>query len=296
MGDIPVSLISLRNALGGEVRGGWLRCPGPGHSRKDRSLSVRPKPDGGWHIKTFSPKDDWRDCDDYVRARLGLGPWQPDPDVRPPQRRQHIKDQDDAAMRRQSARQIWDGAGDPRDTPVEAYLASRKLILPPELCGSVLRFHPACPWENGRVACLIAPYREFVSDEVVAVHRIRVDQPERWPKIGREGRKMLGPAGLGAIKLDPAADTLAISEGLETALAGRQLGFRPAWCLGSARGIEYFAPLDGVDELVILGENDHGPNAKAVEACRKLWRGRDVFRAMPTVGKDFNDVLMGAAK
>ena len=65
---------SLARALGGEVVGGQVLAPGPGgHSRKDRSLSVRltlTAPDG---FLAFSHAgDDWRACRDYVRERLGL--------------------------------------------------------------------------------------------------------------------------------------------------------------------------------------------------------------------------------
>jgi hypothetical protein len=52
------------------------------------------------------------------------------------------------------ARSIWNTGVDPRDTVAEAYLASRKLFLPPELSGTVLRFHPACPWEGGTAPCV----------------------------------------------------------------------------------------------------------------------------------------------
>ena len=41
-----IDLRSLQRALGGEISGGQLLCPGPGHSPRDRSLAVRPSPDG----------------------------------------------------------------------------------------------------------------------------------------------------------------------------------------------------------------------------------------------------------
>ena len=66
-------------ALRGEVRGGQVRCPGPGHSEKDRSLSVMlnsAAPDG-FVVNTFSPADDPIACKDYVRERLGLPAFKP---------------------------------------------------------------------------------------------------------------------------------------------------------------------------------------------------------------------------
>src|SRR5580700_4529808 len=68
-----LSLRSLAKALGGEVSGGQILCPGPGHSPKDRSLSVTFSPDApdGFVVNSFS-NDDFGDCRDYVREKLGL--------------------------------------------------------------------------------------------------------------------------------------------------------------------------------------------------------------------------------
>ena len=67
------SLAQLAAALDGQIHNGRVLCPGPGHSRKDRSLSVRPSTGtaDGFVVHSFSG-DDWRDCKAYVRERLGL--------------------------------------------------------------------------------------------------------------------------------------------------------------------------------------------------------------------------------
>jgi hypothetical protein len=64
-------------ALGGEVVGhNTILCLGPGHSPKDRSLSVKLDPTAPDEFLTYSHAgDDWRLCRDHVRARLGLPPW-----------------------------------------------------------------------------------------------------------------------------------------------------------------------------------------------------------------------------
>jgi hypothetical protein len=53
-------------------------APGPGHSPKDRSLSVKLDPDApeGFVIHSFA-NDDAIVCRDYVRAKAGLPPWKP---------------------------------------------------------------------------------------------------------------------------------------------------------------------------------------------------------------------------
>jgi putative DNA primase/helicase len=57
-------------ALGGDVVSfNRVAAPGPGHSSKDRSLSVLIT--GSDVIVHSFAGDDWRVCKDYVRSRLG---------------------------------------------------------------------------------------------------------------------------------------------------------------------------------------------------------------------------------
>lgn len=72
-------------ALGGEVSGSGVICPGPGHSAHDRSLSVTPSataPDG-FVVNSFSPGDDPIACKDYVRTKLGLPEFKPNAQAKP---------------------------------------------------------------------------------------------------------------------------------------------------------------------------------------------------------------------
>jgi hypothetical protein len=65
--------------LGGQVDGnGWINAPGPGHSKRDRSLSVKldPKAPEGFAVYSHAA-DDWKECRDYVRGKLGLEEWKP---------------------------------------------------------------------------------------------------------------------------------------------------------------------------------------------------------------------------
>jgi hypothetical protein len=197
---------------------------------------------------------------------------------------------DDTAQRIAQAQAIWDSAVDPRGTAAQRYLHSRKLLLPAELCNSVLRFHPRCPWEKGSVPALVVPFRCIKTNNFTGVHRIRLDQPERWPK--KERRKMFGVIAGSAIKFDSAGAALAISEGVESALAARQLGLKPIWAFGSRVGIQKFELIDGVDELLILGERDGGINQAAAQECASRWGGRAMLLMPPAEYKDFNDVLM----
>jgi hypothetical protein len=69
---------TIAAALGGEVNAGQVCAPGPGHSKRDRSLSVKvdsSAPDG-FVVHSFSG-DDAIVCKDYVRSKLGLGDFKP---------------------------------------------------------------------------------------------------------------------------------------------------------------------------------------------------------------------------
>jgi putative DNA primase/helicase len=305
---------SVAQALGGNVSGrNTVSAPGPGHSRRDRSLAVQldpAAPDG--FLVCSHAGDDWRACRDHVRQRLGLRQWEPGDEQQRTVPQQHVKKWDMAAIEAQAnegprawsedellriaaARSIWDEAGDPRGTVAETYLRNwRKLGLPDDLAGTVLRFHRACPWRNeitgrtDRVPALIAPFTSIDDDFITGVHRIALRGD--GSKIGR---RMLGVIHRAAMKLDPAGETLAIGEGVETCMAARVLGFAPAWAVGSVGAISFFPVIEGVKRLVILGERGDA-SARAIEFCGRRWRkaGRRVRIVMPNVGDDLNDVLI----
>lgn len=73
-----ISPQQLAHALGGEVSGNQILAPGPNHSPKDRSLSIRlddTAPDG-MVVYSFAG-DDPLACKDYVREKAGLARWEP---------------------------------------------------------------------------------------------------------------------------------------------------------------------------------------------------------------------------
>jgi hypothetical protein len=75
---MSMSLQQLATALGGEIAGNQILAPGPGHSPKDRSLSIRldTEAPGGMVVHSFAG-DDPLTCKDYVRERAGLARWEP---------------------------------------------------------------------------------------------------------------------------------------------------------------------------------------------------------------------------
>jgi putative DNA primase/helicase len=306
---------TIARRLGGQISGGdTILCPGPGHSVRDRSLAVKLDPNAPDGFLTYSHAgDDWRECRNHVRERLGLPRWEPGDEQQRRVPAHHVDKwdlaaietetdagprawTDDEVLRIAAARRIWEEAQDSRGTLAEQYLReSRKLHLPDDLADRLLRFHPRCPWRNentgniDRVPALIVPFRSIDDDTITAVHRIALKSDGT-----KLGRRMLGVVHRAAIKLDPTGEQLAVGEGLETAMAARQLGYGPAWGLGSVGGISFFPIIDGVKQLTILGEQG-AASARAIKMCGTRWRkaGRRVRVVMPDPDfSDLNDVLI----
>src|SRR5271170_6887776 len=73
MSALPFSLHQIAHRLGGQVAAGQISCPGPGHSKRDRSMTVRlSQTDADGFVVHSHAGDDFRDCRDHVRSRLGL--------------------------------------------------------------------------------------------------------------------------------------------------------------------------------------------------------------------------------
>jgi hypothetical protein len=301
-----MDLRRIARLLGGTVCGlNRILCPGPGHTRPDRSLSVTFVGADEPIVHSFAG-DDWRTCKDHVADLLGLPKWRPGQDFEEQRRRQEAKrtlraKTEAETVNSRVARLIWNRGVDPRGTAAELYLKSRGLTLTNDAC-AVLRFHPAATWRvdpahpefpPGCHPTLLAAFRDIETDELTGIHRIRVDRPRLWP---RTRRKMLGPVAGSAVKLADVPDgVLAVGEGIETCMAANALGFGPAWALGSAGAIATLPVLEDIRKLILLGENDDA-SRKATDDCAERWvrAGREVELVEPEVGTDLNDELMGS--
>jgi Toprim domain-containing protein len=313
------TMISARDiaiALGGQVAGpNTVLCPGPGHSASDRSLAVKLDPRAPDGFLCFSHAgDSWQSCRHHVRTRLGLPAWQPGDGRQRSVPQQHAMKWDLAAIEAEAddiprafgeeeldrvayANLLWDEGADPHGTLAETYLREhRRLDLSDNLARTVLRYHAQCPWRDENtgatdlVPALIAPFRSIDSDSITGIHRIALNDDG-----SKRGRRMLGVVRRTAIKLDQInGHSLVIGEGVETCMAARQLRLKPVWALGSVGAISFFPLLDGIKELIVLGEHDEA-STRAADICISRWRkaGRRVRIAIPDPGySDFNDILI----
>jgi hypothetical protein len=223
---------------------------------------------------------------DFKTACDTLGGGHSSPVIKPP-----ISEENTARALR-----LWDDAGPVAGTLAAAYLKRRG--LEPPSGNKVLRFHPSCPFGGVSHPCMIALFRDIHTNAPKAITRIALG-------VGgvKIGRLSLGPIAGCAVKLDADENVeygLTIGEGVETTLAGMQLGFRPAWALGFAGAIKNFPVLSGIEALTILVDNDeadrNGRQAgqQAATECWRRWNvaGREV-RAFSTdkPGTDIVDTL-----
>jgi putative DNA primase/helicase len=281
-----LSLRAIARLLGGEVSGERVLCPGPSHGPKDRSLSIRLSATAadGFVCHSFAG-DDFRDCRDHVRERLGLtaAPRRRDPPLRAAAYRAAIEDAAAKAAGTRQALALWPEGVYPRGTVVERYLNGRGLELGEDVAGDVLRWHQ-------RIGAMLALFRNVLTAEPQAISRTFLDREGK-----KLGRKFLGPAFGAAVMLDRfdfVTTGLHVGEGVETCMAARQFNLRPVWALGSAAAVAAFPILSGVECLTLLKEADDA-SAQACAACAARWHaaGREVFINWPTIGKDLNDAI-----
>lgn len=254
-------------ALSGDIAGrNRILCPGPGHSRRDRSLSVT-FAGNDFLVHSFAG-DDWRDCRDHVKALLGLS------DDKPVAFNDNVPALDvDRLARKKSAADIWERSVPLAGTLAETYLASRGLSYD----GDALRFFP-----GGRA--MVALITDAVSGEPQGLHRTFLDRDGN-----RTEKKMLGQAAGGVVRLSDDCEVtagLGIAEGIETALA---VPFRPVWACLSAGQLAAFPVLAGIEALTIFADQD-ATGINAANACGERWHAadREVTMAAPLAG-DFAD-------
>ena len=301
-------LRTIARLLGGNVIArDQVAFPGPGHSRRDRSCTLRVSPNApeGWIVFGHAG-DDWQQLKDYVRERLGL----PEHDAAhgssafefpaaPPASELLVER---ARMTAQALR-LWNDAVHPLGTPVETYVVNRCGEFPPGTAGEALRYHPACPFGDGRLPCMVALVRDCITGEPRAIHRTAITADGRKaPDADGNGRKAYGPIAGGAIMLTPSEHVtyaLGIGEGIETALSLRhvaEFGPSPVWACISAGNLERFPILAGVETLFIAVDDDlkSGTGERSAKACAERWSNsdREVFLIQPIErGADLNDLV-----
>lgn len=242
-------------------------------------------PDG---IALIGAVNDWTFKDALSEiGRLVLGD---KPQLQPVRREARRRDtaKEDAAIR-QRLTALWSNGISFRSAEAKAawmYLVGRGLKIPRNL--QSVRFHPSMAfYEKGQLvghfpglmACVSAPdgspvtiHRTFLTEDG---HKAPVESPKKLCPHA-SNRPLQGAA----IRLFPATDTLAVAEGIETALAVTEMTGIPCWATVTAGLMAEFVPPPGIKRVTIYADKDspskfhpkgHGQEA-ATMLAERLWK------------------------
>jgi putative DNA primase/helicase len=160
--------------------------------------------------------------------------------------------------------------------PVDTYLRRRGITLPLAESPSVLRYHPHLLYrrEDGHRTyhpTMLARVDD-PSGRAVTLHRTYLALHGRKADV-TSPKKLMSPAIPGAtrgaaIRLYAAGEILAVTEGIETALAVRLATGLPVWAATCAGGMERLIVPPEVNLVVICADN----NAAGLAAARTLAR------------------------
>jgi putative DNA primase/helicase len=182
---------------------------------------------------------------------------------------------------------------------VVSYLTSRNLWPAPENVG--IRAHVGAEYFEdgrsiGRFPALLAPVTDQSGDlATVHITYLQVGRKLR----NHEARKLLGKttgrSGC-AVRLSPAAETLGIAEGIETALSAALIDSVPVWAALNTALLAKFEPPAEVRTLRIYADRDEPGLLAACQLMQRLQGRVRLEVCTPTAPhKDFNDQLVARA-
>lgn len=280
---------------GGDLYAGGRAAtmPGPGHSRADRSLSVRLSDDGKVIFHSFA-NDTVRDCMSY----LGIGPAEgrqstPAERAREKARRERERRQAEAEDR-EFCRTLWNGTRPIAGTPAEAYLWSRHLVVDGL---TDIAFHPAAPRSKDPASdlqphpAMVALVRD-VNRTPKALHVTFITPDGAGKAFGSRSRLMFASVRGHAVQLGwPSDGVLAVGEGIETCGAYATLRGTPCWPCLSTSGLGAFVVPPGVRKLIIAADGDKGGAEAAQRLAERACKACDVLIDPAPNGEDWADVL-----
>lgn len=309
-GITALSLLDLRGVFGGDIRGDCVQAPSPGHSPRDRGMTLRLRSDGrGVLVNTFNA--DWKQTLRYVEDELRCAGFL-FANVRPPtaaERKAHAQAAEKAKAERE-ARQLArahdltsDGVAPEPGGPVRTYLAARG--LPPAVAAQAV--NAGALWEHrdvyGRPAMLAMSHD--LSGRLRAVQMTKLKRDGSGKRGAAIDRYTFGaPRGAACRLFRFTGNALAIAEGTETALAFFALRGVPTWAAFGTRNLAAFEPPRGVRKLIIAADGDRAApdrpaDFKGLDAAEALLarlkdRVRVVIAPAPD-GLDWLDVLNAEA-
>jgi hypothetical protein len=237
-------IAQIARRLGGECVGDQIYCPGPGHSSRDRSLSVK-FTDRGFVVHSHAG-DDWAACRDHVRALMGELPL-------PQPTRQVLPHETEKNLHR--ARHLWSCRQNPIGTVVQTYLKARGCVAE-TIPASIGYLEPGA----FKQPAMITAFGTKTEESCVTGIHLTFLQKDGSGKadIGRP-KIMLGPSCSYPIVIAQPNDLLglAITEGIEDALSVHEATGLGVWAGGSANRMAPLATrVPGYIETVTIFAHD----------------------------------------
>lgn len=286
---------------GGDLYAGGRAAiiPGPHHSRRDRSLSLRLSDDGERVIFHSFAGDDCRD----IMKHLGLEARHSQEAT--PAERAKLKRLRDEERRKQATadralcQHIWAQTLPIEGSLAEAYLWGRSLIL--DGVGDQVRFHPAAPRGKPRaegMPPLPTPHPAMVAlvrdanGYPISLHLTFLALDGSGKAFGDRSRLMFGAVAEHSAQLSPIGPdrVLAVGEGIETSAAYRALKGVPTWATLSTSGLQRFVLPSRLRKLIIAADSDKGGMGAAQVLAERACKVCDVEIDQAPAGQDWADV------
>lgn len=186
--------------------------------------------------------------------------------------------------------------------PVRLYLRSRGIKEIPE---SYFRFHPAIEYYDdarklvGKFPAMVARICDQ-SGKPLTYHVTHLTKQGRKAPVDHVKKIMRTQYNIAgsAIRLSPVQNHIALAEGIETALAVKQLFGLDCWATVNATMMEKFQVPAGIEKVTIFGDNDSsftGQKAAFVLANRIYQQVEVVVNVAPSIGTDFADMVEAQA-
>lgn len=178
----------------------------------------------------------------------------------------------DSERKRVQAGAIWRAALPIAGTPAAEYLFGRTGTLPPADCTDIRHMPDLRLFGFGGSAMIGRISAANDAAVGIGLHLTWLKRDaDRWV---RTERRYLGRKSGGVVRIWPdeaVTYSLAIAEGIETALAASRL-HSPVWACLDAGNLAAFPVLNGIESLTIFADNDaSGTGQRAAADCAERW-------------------------
>lgn len=300
---------TLTAALNGRWQNDYGMACCPAHEDRTPSLRIRLGDNGRPLLRCFTGCPQEAILDALKSRGLWEGrpaDWQPTDAELAEIRKRREEDQARQRKKTNTARKWWNEARPINDTPAEKYLRGRGITIP---LPPTLRYHPSLMHgpTGLYLPALVAAICVWPGREPSAVQRIFIKMDGSGKAPVSNPKRTYGPPCGGAVRLAPAGEVLALSEGIETGLSVQQVDELPTWaCLGTS-GLAGVVLPDEARQVKIYADHDSSkradgtefnPGLEAAKAAsdRLMAEGRSVQIKMPKAAReDFNSILQRRA-